>query len=149
MGSTGSKTKKSRLVANEPPERKTVTDEYGRTYPVVDTVDDVPDGWHLWTSGSWVSGSEFGKGYAVFARVDSDYHVDVDNGMVVEMPARDINLIRRAYTSSIEVVRSGRKPMSTLAEEYIRRYSKSKSLYVQHKIKHFKDVIPVLKKYGL
>lgn len=137
MGSTGAK-RAGGLMNNVPPERETVTDDYGRTYPVVSR-EDVPEGYKLWTSGTWRGASDdYNNGYAVFARI-TDYHVDTDTGVVVRVSGEEADIIRRYL--------DGGHATSAVVERYIKRYEgKSTSAGTRRRVERFKRGLEVLKR---
>lgn len=143
MGSKGALKAGRRAVSNNvPPERETVTDDYGRTYPIVE-LGDVPEGYKLWVSGTWQGvGADFNNGYAVFAP-RSGYSVDTDNGVVVRVSGSDAGAIMSLGGTDEDL-------SSAKAESYIKRYDKpSAGRYTRRKVQMYKDALPALRRLGL
>lgn len=133
MGSVGRK-------RNTSVSRETVTDDYGRTYNVV-SQNDIPDGYSLWTSGTWRgANADFNNGYAVFANIQNN-NVDTDNGVVVRVSGEDAEALMGLDASHAT---------SASVERYINRYDRDNvGGYVKRRVARFKRALDVLRRLGI
>ena len=135
MGSIG--------ASRQNPARETITDDYGRTYPIV-SVDNVPEGYSVWASGTWRGANEnYNNGYVVFADINQENgHVNTDSAVVVRVSGDDATAIR-------DVVAVDEQNPVKKAEQYAKRYANAKYASTRARAERWRKAADAMKRLGL